>query len=254
MPSDTSPRRFRAYNVGLAKTGTNSIAALFGQYRSAHEFMFPETVAQIARWQDGSLSEASFKAYVLERDRRGGLEMDSASFNHHYLQILADTFPEAQFIFTIRDCYSWLNSILNMSLRYATYIPDWMLRYSKFFIGYEIERSTVGDPKATQEKLPEIVESLLQYWQIHNRRVLDLLPSERSLIVRTDRISDTLEPMADLIGISPASLVRSDRHLNRAPETVEWLECLDPLWLKERSDFHCGILMRQLFPDVNLNL
>ncbi|NEQ07045.1 MAG: sulfotransferase [Moorea sp. SIO4E2] len=249
MPSNTSHRRFQAYNVGLAKTGTNSIATLFGRYRSAHEFMFRETVAQIASWQEGLVSQESFKAYILERDRRGFLEMDSASFNHHYLQILSSTFPEAKFIFTIRDCYSWLNSILNMSLRYATNIPDWMLRYSKFFIGYEIERATVGNIPATQQKLPEMVESLLLYWSTYNQRVLDFLPVERCLIVKTNQISDTLETIADFIGIPPESLVVSDGHMNRAPESLQWLQFLDQVWLEERSNFHCGTLMKQMFPN-----
>ena len=249
MPNNTSYRRFQAYNVGLPKTGTASIAALFGQYRSAHEFMFLETVAKIASWKDGLVSTESFKISILERDRSGCLEMDSASFNHHYLQILAIAFPEAKFIFTIRDCYSWLNSVLNMSLRYAANVPDWMLPYSKFLIGYEIDRSTFGDQSATQQNPPEIVDSLLRYWQTSNQRVLDLLPSERSLIVRTDRISDSLDLIADFIGIPPDSLVVSGRHMNRSPENLPLLQFLDPGWLEERCHLHCGSLMKQVFSD-----
>ena len=250
MLSDTSPRRFQAYNVGLPKTGTASIAALFGRYRSAHEFMFLETVAQISSWLDGLVSTESFKARILERDRCGGLEMDSASFNHHYLQILSGSFPEAKFIFTIRDCYSWLNSVLNMSLRYAANVPDWMLPYSKFLIGYQLDRSTFGDLPGTRQKPTGIVESLLRYWQTSNQRVLELLPGDRCLIVRTDRISDTLDTMADFIGIPTESLVVSDRHRNRAPENVQFLQFLDRVWLEEHCDLHCGPLMKQFFPEL----
>ena len=254
MSSNSCPRRFQAYNVGLAKTGTNSIASLFGGYRSGHEFMFQKTVEQIAAWQDGTLTADAFEAYILERDRLGCLEMDSASFNHHYLNILKTAFPQAKFIFTIRDCYSWLNSILNMSLRYAEHIPDWMLRYSKFFIGYEIERATVGSVPATQSKLPEIVESLLSYWKQHNRRVLNLLPPERSLIITTHKISDSLPKIANFIGIPPQSLEEQPHHVNLASEDAKWLQFLDREWLAELCSFYCGDLMKQFFPDLSAAL
>ncbi|GET35394.1 sulfotransferase [Microseira wollei] len=245
-----SSRRFRAYCVGIAKTGTNSMADLFGRYRSGHEFMFQETVAQIAAWQEGMISPESFKAYILYRDRQGDLEMDSATFNHNYLHILIQEFSEAKFIFTVRDCYSWLNSLLNMSWRSGNSIPDWMFKYGKFFIGYEVNRSAVSSVEAMLEELPNALEGLLSYWQKSNQRILDLLPPERSLIVPTHKLSQSLEQIANLVGVTPESLVEEAKHSNQAPPGYDWLKYIDQDLLEERCSFYCGSLMERLFPDL----
>ncbi len=248
--SAASARRFRSYNIGIAKTGTNSIAAIFGQYRAGHEFMFQETVEQIAAWQEGLISLESFKAYVLYRDQQGGLEMDSATFNHHYLDILIQEFSEAKFIFTVLDCYSWLNSIVNMSLSSGNSIPDWMLKYGKFFIGYEVDRTTISSSQSILDKLPTAIDKLLEYWEKSNQRILDLLPPERSLIVPTHKISESLEQIANLVGVSSQSMVEEAKHSNQAPPGYDWLQYIDQDLLEERCSFYCGSLMERLFPDL----
>ena len=63
-----SSRQFQCYCVGLAKTGTTSIAAIFGRYRSEHDFMFEETMAKIAAWREGQISPELFAEFILERD------------------------------------------------------------------------------------------------------------------------------------------------------------------------------------------
>jgi Sulfotransferase domain len=248
-----SARQFHVYGVGLARTGTTSIAAIFGQYQSEHDFMFEETMSQIAGWQEGQVSHELFEKFILDRDRQGQLELDSACFNHHFLHILIEHFPEAKYIFTVRDCYSWLNSVLNMGLRYAEGIPDWMLmfrRYSKFYIGYEIERIVVSSRAAMLEEMPKVVDGLLAYWQQHNQHILELLPPARSLIVPTHKISQSLEQIANFVGIEPQALIETARHSNQAPPGYDWLQYLDRDWLEQRCDFYCGSLMEQLFPDL----
>lgn len=244
-----SSRKFHLYNVGIAKTGTNSIAALFERYSSGHEFMFEETVAQIAAWQEGQISSESFKSYILDRDSQGDLELDSASFNHHYLHILIQEFPEAKFIFTVRDCYSWLNSVLNMSMSCGANIPGWMFKYGKIFIGYEVEPAVVSSTEAMLEELPNALNGLLKYWQNSNQRILELLPPERSLIIPTHKISESLEQIANFVGLPPQTLVEEAKHSNQAPPGYDWLKYIDPDLLEERCSFYCGSLMQQLFPE-----
>lgn len=225
--SDPPLRKIHLYNVGIAKTGTNSMASIFGKYRTEHEFMFQETIEQIAAWQEGTVSQESFKTYILYRDRQGNLEMDSASFNHHYLDILRREFPEAKFIFTVRDCYSWLNSIVNMSLSNGNSIPDWMLMYGKLFVGYEVDRTTISSSQAILDKLPSTIDQLLEYWQKSSQRILDFLPPEHSLIIPTHKISQSLEQIANFVGVSPQSLVEQANHSNQAPPGYDWLKYID---------------------------
>ena len=64
----------------------------------------------------GSLQNSDLTAYIKKRDRSRYLEVDSSQVNAFLLDILLQEFSEARFILTIRDCYSWLDSIINHSL------------------------------------------------------------------------------------------------------------------------------------------
>jgi len=44
------PKRFRIFTLGLPKTGTTSLATIFENYRSGHEFMFGLTSQAILNW------------------------------------------------------------------------------------------------------------------------------------------------------------------------------------------------------------
>ena len=106
-------RRFQAYCLGLPKTGTVSVHGIFGNYRTRHEFQQWDTHQMIIQYKHKKISRQEFLKFLQDRDFAGQMEMDSAHFNRHYIDILAQEFPEAKFICTIRDCYSWLNSLIN---------------------------------------------------------------------------------------------------------------------------------------------
>ncbi|MBC6478144.1 MAG: hypothetical protein GDA56_10480 [Hormoscilla sp. GM7CHS1pb] len=84
-----------------------------------------ETVEQIVAWHQGQLDHRALGEYVLYcdcaartlRDRQGCLEMDSASFNHFYLDIL---FSQAKFVFTIRGTGSSWESLPNPPIQNRT--------------------------------------------------------------------------------------------------------------------------------------
>src|SRR5689334_21825647 len=114
LPDGARPaRRFHAINVGLPKTGTTSMAGIFSAYRSGHEFMFREMMTALGHRALGTMTDEEIRNLVVERDRLGYLEFDSVSFAWSYVDILSREYPDARFFLTIRDCYSWLDSILN---------------------------------------------------------------------------------------------------------------------------------------------
>lgn len=242
-------RRFRIYNVGVAKTGTTSIAGIFGRYRSAHEFMFSESVQKISAWTQGDLSTDDLRDFVLLRDRRGGLELDSASFNHHFIPILVEEFPDSKFVFSIRDCYSWLDSIVTMGVSAAGDVPAWMEEYGRFLASDRVERSSIAAPLDLIRALPDFVDGLFRYWSEMNSAVLDLLPPGRSLIVRTHEISSSLDRLALFAGVPRDTLTAAAAHRNRAARRLEVLGSLDPGLVRERYDAHCRELMERLFPE-----
>ncbi len=259
IPSDKVPahRRFQAYNVSLPKTGTTSIAAIFGQYRSEHEFRFGETVHTIVAWRTGQMSSGDFREYILERDRAGCLEMDSASFNHFYLDMLIEEFPDARFIFAIRDCYSWLNSAVNMVLRNRGYPRRGRIReYVSFVLG-GFDPSRFSSMKDMKGVFPDLVDAGFRFWSEENQRVLDLLdslPHSRSLIFRTDDLSDSIPAIARFLDLPAGSLVKEKSHGFKAPPgSLDILRAAGRELLEERCDAHCTNLMDRFFPGRTLD-
>ena len=69
--------KFKAYGVCLAKSGTTSLAALFGRYRTAHEFMRNDCFKIIARYQFKPIDD-EFRDFVKKRDALGNFNFESS--------------------------------------------------------------------------------------------------------------------------------------------------------------------------------
>lgn len=247
----TPKRRFRAYNVGLPRTGTSSMYSLFGHYRSGNEFMERETVMQIVDWQDKKLSDAAFRAYILRRDQEGGLEMDASSFNHFYLDILAEEFPQAKFIFTIREPYTWMNSYLKLLLRWrqsltarSTILPQWTTDYGRILFG-TFTWETFASSDRLRQSLPELVDGFVRHWAEANRRIFALLPADRSLVVRTPELSSQQGAIARFIGI-PRETLTTDHHTNASPDNSDLLADLVPSVFAERCALYASDVLHMM--------
>jgi hypothetical protein len=222
-------RRFHAYNVGMPRSGCSSIMALFSNYRSIAEYKERESVELITAWKDGWIAEETLCKYIHYRHEIGQLEMDTASFNHFYLHILVKEFPQARFIFTIRDCYTWVNSFLKMISRWKKHfldigqnMPDWMINYGRVLFG-EYDWDWFNSYEALQEQLDPLVDMFIKSWADYNLRILDLLPKERTLLIRTSEISKSQAKLADFMGI-PFESITEHHHINSAPDKIDLLE------------------------------
>lgn len=247
-------RRFHAYNVGLPRTGTTSVAAIFSGYRSAHEFMMDEATADISDHASGRLAREDFAARVLERERDGDLEMNSSSFNHAFLDVLVENFPQARFVFTLRDCWSWADSLLLMFACLRP-MPLNLQRYAREGMGIPL-----GAGPAAEELSPEIRADLLigpalAFWARANQRVLDMLPADRSLILRTSEISRNLPQMAAHVDV-PVETLRAERtHARRSPPHWSPLHSLGAERLAELArEAGCDPLMGAWFPTEDASL
>jgi len=243
-------RRFRAYGVGIAKSGTTSVAGIFSNYRAGHEFMFPETTKAISDYRTGVISKKEFMGFLKARDQLGNLEMDSASFNFMYADLLAEAYPDAKFIVTIRDCYSWLDSALNMFLLLD--IPDWMIDYGSRSFGVTITREMFSSRQSLLKALPGILDGILGYWAYGIQFILDNLPGNRCLVIRTEEISGSLDRIAGFLSIPRSTLVKENSHLFKATTKFNILHDMDPNLLKENFEEHCAPFMRKYFPDQTL--
>lgn len=246
-------RRFRAFNVGMAKTGTQSVAGIFSNYRSLHELLFADTVETVARRARGELVEDEFRAFIRWRDQLTRLDVDSSSYNCFYVDVLAEEFPDAKFIFVIRDCWSWLDSLLNMVLRLGPTMTDWMFEHCRTLLGPELLRDLATREDECRRRLPALVTHGLRYWSEANRFVLRALPMERSLIVRTNELSDSIPRLAALVGVPPETLRADHSHLHRASRKYHLLLDVDRGILEARHRESCANLMDTYFPGVTLD-
>jgi hypothetical protein len=245
-------RTFHAFNVSLAKTGTRSIAGIFANYRSLHEYRLPDTLRAVADRESGVMSESRFREFIRGRDELTQLDMDSSSYNCYYVDVLAQEYPDAKFVFAIRDCYAWLDSFLNMVLFLGPVMADWFVVYIRRFLGPGYEYDLADRPDELLERLPDMVDAGFRYWSTMNRFVLDRLPGDRSLVLKTRDISHSLPRLASLVGVPPETLNSDLSRLNEAGAQFYLLHDVDREMLADRSAQHCADLMREFFPDVTV--
>ena len=240
------PRRLLAFGVGMAKSGTHSLAALFEKhYRAAHEADSSRLIDAILDRACGRWTDADLRDHLRRRDARLALEVDSSQLNFFILDELLDMFPDARFILTMRDCASWLDSLINHALS-RTPTPGWVrLREHRFAIP--------GTAHSTAELCLAkrglyTLDGYLRYWTRHNATVLERVPKPRLLIVKTREIAARGADIADFLGIAPSTLHPAAAHSNRARQRYDMLARLPQAHLALKVQEHCGPLMQRFFP------
>lgn len=201
-------RRFHAYAVGLPRSGTHSIGGLFSRFAAQHEPLASVTLENILQWQGGQRSRSHQRAFLGLRDRWLGLELEASHFLVYCLPAIQELFPEARFIFTVRDPYSWLISEMSTNQEsggHATWRHYEEFRYLHTLPWERQPNSSALFP----------LRSYLEYWRFHCEHVTQTVPGDRLLIVPTVRISDSIHDLSAFLDIDPAELTPSKSHLSR---------------------------------------
>jgi hypothetical protein len=231
---DLPARRFHIINLSMARTGTASIAGLFGHFRSGHEYLLPETLTHILDRRDGLISDAELDAFLLERDRRSGLEIDSTSVLYLAQDRLFALFPDARFLLVVRNGADRLVSLMEMmnflqqscakeAMFYGMPCAE-LMRQAKRAMPPSLARSmspALTDVKSVYMKsLPDLAADWGK-WTLTTLQNLGRLPPGRVLIIRTNDIDASYEQLAALAGIDQSELDLSKHHLNRAREKLD---------------------------------
>ena len=227
----------RIYNLGIEKTGTASLAGLLRNSSSVHEYNFNETIAKITYLKKGIINKCEFEDYIIDREsNREESIIDISTTNHFYADILLNKIPSSKFILTIRDVESWFISELNWialinKLLYfspITYPSENGFETLEFsctnMIDY-IETKTGGsysmftEPTTINTADYEIknniiklllnsnmMEDILKYYYSSNRKVIDLIPKERLLILNINNISKSGKAISEFCEIEQTSL------------------------------------------------
>ena len=243
-------RRTRLYCVGTGKSGTHSIAAMFSKnVRCGHEPQATQFIEKILAWRTGSMSEAQFTEWLRDRDRRLALEVDSSTLNWNTIDIVLREFASARFVLTIRDCYSWCNSFLNHGSRFKRNMHPLWKEMGRYRLRPETYQHSPQD-QLLKEMGFHALDCYLAHWARHNAGVLDRVPTERLLVVRTDQIGQRAFEIADFAGLPRRTVRRERTHEYRNPAKKQILSQLDRDFLEARVEKYCRPLMTRFFPEI----
>jgi hypothetical protein len=248
------PRRFRAFGVGPGKTGTHSLANIFGNYyRSAHEADAKQAIDLLVRLRTGQANESDLVDFVRDRDRRLQLEMDSANFNPFFTRTLAKEFPESKFIVTVRDCFSWVNSAMNQLLNNPSTSPHWIMWRDTIF--GQLEDCVYTEQESIlRDNLIWNLDSLFSAWAEHYKIVLESVPGEKILLVKTSELQKSGDKIAEFVGVSPETLDLSDACAYRTPKNFDLLAKIDQDFVNSLAQQHCDSLMKRFYPKSTCEL
>jgi sulfotransferase family protein len=242
-------RRTRLYCVGMGKSGTHSIAAMFSEkVRSEHEPQARELLER-APWQPGRLGDPELREWLHKRDREMALEVDSSALNFDILDFLLTEFEEARFVLTIRDCYSWCNSLLNHMVRFASEMDPLWHPWLDSRCRPDLFRHEPGE-QLLKEKGLYTLDGYLSYWARHNQEVLSKVSAERLFAVRTDQIHANAHAIAKFAGLSARSICLDRTHEYQNPTKQQLIRELDRDFLEAKVDRHCRPLMTRFFPEI----
>jgi hypothetical protein len=189
--------RFRAFGVGCAKTGTNSLARMFARdYRSAHEPAKHALLETILK--RGQTKDADFHASVSALLDPLDLEMNASQLNGYIVETLAALYPDAKFVLTIRAPAGWVRSFVNHQLTRGE------LARGSLWARFRNLRF-LGEDRPDANALYTL-DQYLCFWLSHNLNVLGVVPRERLLVVRTERLDAEIPRLAEFLGIDEATI------------------------------------------------
>jgi len=243
------PRKFELYGIGLPKSGTHSIADMFGPtFRTQHEADSHEMIGAIIDVRDGRLSSDYMLDYLTRRRRRLKVEVDASHFDAHVLEYLVSISARARFVLTLRDPYRWLDSFINHSIAHDAH-PQWIA-----FRDMRFNRPNLTHPpeeRALKDRGLYTLDGYLAYWRWHVERCLRIVPEERLLVVRTEDLSARAADVARFAGLPDFTPELQRTHSYRAARRFGILNDLDPDYLHDKVTDVCGGLVEKLCPRLH---
>jgi len=209
------------------------LAHLFQPFRWGDEFLFAESIERLIAWREGRLDRDGMRRWLALRSEAGMLELDSSSFNHYFLGILAELHPSARFVYTRRDAVSWADSFLNMVLRHGTYLrgrpwPEWQIALGRL-MAPSLDPGQFSSPAHLYLSLRPLAEELLGFYARETARIEAALPPERSLVIPTEELSASLDTLAEFAGVPRSALNAAGSHANRGQNKIPLVAALPDL-------------------------
>jgi hypothetical protein len=237
----------KVFCIGLFRTGTTSLFEMFARsFRAAHEFQVAEQIKVLRGRLEGTLNDEEFRAFVRQREAAKPLEMDSCGAHFGIVDALVDEFPEAKFILTLRNVYSWMNSCIGKL-------------YPHFVNGGGSAASTLinclhfrsdgsyGWLDRSDSKI--CLEQMMKAWTSLNRGIQRVVPRERLLVLNTEDLARSRHTIASFCEIDESLL---DPSVANQQTSTDFLSCFRAERMEELVSRHCSELMAERYPDLGL--
>ena len=238
-------RRFHLVCVGLPRSGVVSLFTLFRDFRAANEYAVSETIRALVDHHKGALSHDALRAYMARRDRESALEMDAASFLHLAGDLLAAMSDETRFVLPVRAPEAWCESYLGELVRVHDRLrargkapPAWQRDYGAMLVD-RFDWEEIATPEARRAGLPDVARRFLAHWARATGKMLDTLPPERTLVLRTQDLGPMRDRLAAFVD-QPAGSLKGAAHSNAGPPVPGLLDGLPDGWLAQAATEICG--------------
>ena len=238
-------RRFHLVCVGLPRSGVVSLFTLFGNFRAGNEYAESETIRTLVEHHKGALNHDALRAYMARRDRESALEMDAASFLHLAGDLLAKLSDETRFVLPVRAPDAWFESYLGELVRVHERLrargktpPAWQRDYGEMLMG-RFDWEEIATPEARRACLPDVARRFLSHWAQATGKMLDTLPPERTLVLRTQDLGPMRDRLAAFVD-QPAGSLMGAAHSNAGPPGPSPLDGLPDGWLARAAAEICG--------------
>jgi hypothetical protein len=212
-------------------------------YRVAHELDASSFLPRVVGYLCGRVPETEIIVQLTKRIDSSRLDMDSASFLGHFTDFLAYHYPDGRFVVTIRDCFSWLRSIITHLATRRTVSRAWLeyqdVRFGRLGVAFRPEETLLEKAGLYP------VAGFLSYWARMNAQLLDSTPKDRTLILKTEDLNRSVGVLAGFCGVSAATIRQA--HENAMKRTWEGLVQLPAEFIRSLADVYCSDLMEQLY-------
>jgi hypothetical protein len=208
-------KHIHVYGVGIFKSGTESLACMFENYRSEHEYENKNLFELIVQNNDTNIIN-----YIINKNRKYSLELDSSGFNIFIVPHLLHLYPDCKFILTTRNIIDHYDSIINhlnlnpSSVEIATYImgnPN---------INIPEEEHRVAKRYSAYWSLETIIKAICRL----NDQMITLIPKDRLLILDIFN-DDAIHKISSFLNINPTTLKTC--HRNKAIPYIKASSMLD---------------------------
>ena len=232
-------RKHRIFALGPPKSGTTSIAGIFsGHCRVDHEPHRPETVHGMFNHFNGLASDEDLQEKYRARDRQLLLDVESNCFLAYRPDLLRSTFPNAQFIVTVRHPLQWLDSILDNNINFPRdKTPTMRKWHSVLFHTNNTSRSSHCNFLIEKGLYP--VDCYLAYWARTYDRCIRSLSGAQRLLIGTNRISTSTEDIGNFVGMDLTKADTNTSHKNKTTAKHGILKQLDASYVKDSLQEYC---------------